>query len=125
MINKIFISIVSAILSVSISAETDPYHPPITFGDKEGENIFITAIDLGWGSKRVNVKLSEPVPVDDEKLFCGYGGLQIQADESQSNIDQILSVSLAAYLSNKPVRVVVSQENCALGERYKMIAIGM
>lgn len=125
MINRFFICLAIITISMSSWADSTSSNKSLTFGDKAEENIFITAVDLGWGTKRVNVTLSESLPVNRDILSCGSGSRQIQADESQLNVDQILSVTLAAYLSNKPVRVVVSQNECALGDRYKMIAIGM
>ena len=108
---------------ILVFASSSYVHSTVSHGS--GGNTYITAIDLGWGTKRVNVTLSNPVEIDANVLSCGYGGSQIQADESQDNIDQVLSVALAAYLSSKPVRVAVSEAECSLGGRYKMLAIGM
>lgn len=114
----IWLLILSCLCSMPALSET------ITHGG-EGD-VFIKAIDLGWGIKRVNITLSKPVPIEEGQLECRYSAaLQVQADERQENIDYILSVSLAAYLSNKPVRVTISLDECALGGRYKLMAVGL
>ncbi|WP_444930649.1 hypothetical protein ACJJIF_02385 [Microbulbifer sp. SSSA002] len=76
----------------------------------------------GWSDKRINLVLSS---IDSpDPAGCNYSNSKLaQADDTSENFDQMLSMALSAHLAEREVSVVISESQCSLGGRPKIVAV--